>query len=164
MITPKQIYGYLRETLFHHRYYSSATVSLRTAINLTTMTWSLLVLWRENALGDTLFGPSMTRFIHEDVYGWALLALSGVLLWRLWRQYEPLSVMRVGYVIQAGCWIYILAYMLLRAAPNKPAFLSLACLGAGVAFAAAICGQRQRRKVNYVQHPGRRATDHAVAP
>lgn len=129
--------------ILQHKYFNAAQVVSRFGIIGATLIWSLIVLWKGNALATTALGPSITPYIHEDVLAMILLTCAGVALYQLLRQCIPHRIWTALYAIMLAFWLLLWSYVLLSAAPIRPAVFAALSLVVAYGIAAFISNPRR---------------------
>jgi len=129
-------------SIFRNPYHYCGTLIARVCVCAATILWSVIVLLRTDALLPTSYGCLLTGWVHEDVYGWALLLIAGMLLWRIFRQSPPHWVGIVGYGILMCSWLFVTAVLWLTR-PMQPTSTAWVTVGAALAVFAFIANGRR---------------------
>lgn len=111
--------------LLQNPYQFSAVITAKVAVNVASLIWSTIVIYKENALASTfIYYGNITRFLSEDIFASILLAISLIQLIRLVFRSKPIMIGGIGYAILTLFWMYIWWNIIVSIGPIQPASFS----------------------------------------
>ncbi len=135
--------------IFHNRYHPCGAVLARVAVNIATMIWAIVVLVFEDALAPTPYGPMLKRYLPEDVYAGFFLAITIVMLYRIFAQSKPHPLGIVGYGILGAAWLYVDVIVLFFQRPMFPTATAWVTVGTMIAVYGFVANPRTCPHVAY---------------
>jgi hypothetical protein len=93
-------------------YHYCGAVIARAGVCLATALWAALILVIDDALVDTSYGPTITKYIHEDIIGGIFLFIAVGLFWRLYKKSPPHWSEVVGYAILFFWWLAVECFVI----------------------------------------------------
>jgi len=96
--------------LLQNQYYAPAGYLARFSVNLATIIWAVVVLYRDNALGPRLYiYKYMVDVMPEDYWAWAGLVAAGMGMFRLVHRDRPRWWGALGYWVLMFFWVFLVA-------------------------------------------------------